>query len=174
MVGNNYLLFNQRLNFSSSSTFLSQRSKEDKQAQTVSGGQIDPTLLTTRGQKPKPHDIRGTPPGHLPAYISRSLDIPPLRRPTRQRVLEARQSPVHPPCCSAKALQTRQTPVHPPCCGVRVLPLLSSSSPTFSTKPLAGATSVKVQASLGTVGFPAYHISPVCGRYFQTLVTALS
>jgi hypothetical protein len=76
MVGSNYLLFNQQFIFLSSSTFLTQRSKEDKQAQTVSGGQIDPTLLTTRGQKPKPHDIRGTSPGHLPTYISRSLGFP--------------------------------------------------------------------------------------------------
>ena len=60
MVESNYLLFNQRLNFSSSSTFLTQRSKEDKQAQTVSGGQIDPTLLTTRGQNPN-HTIYAAP-----------------------------------------------------------------------------------------------------------------
>jgi hypothetical protein len=84
MVRNNYSLFNQRLNFILSSTFLTQRSKEDKQAQTVSGGQIDPTLLTTRAQNPN-HTIYAAPrPAVLPAYISRSRDIPPLRRPTRQ------------------------------------------------------------------------------------------
>src|SRR5579883_819035 len=109
MVGNNYLLFNQRLNFSSSSTFLTQRSKEDKQAQTVSGGRIDPTLLTTRGQKPKPHDIRGTPPGHLPAYISRSRDTPAFAQthlpvsardppdPGESTVLQRQGTPFHPP-----------------------------------------------------------------------------
>ena len=106
MVGTKYLLFNQCLNFSSSSTFLTQRSKEDKQAQAVSGGRIDPTLLTTRGHNPN-HTIYAAPRrAVLPTYISRSLDIPPLRRPTRQRVLEARQSPGNPPCCSSKALQT--------------------------------------------------------------------
>src|SRR5579859_8075077 len=38
------------------------------------------------------------------------------------------------------------------------------SSPPVT--PLAGVTSVKVRANLGTVGFPAYHILPVCGWYF--------
>jgi hypothetical protein len=116
MVGNNYLLFNQRLNFSSSSTFLTQRSKEDKQAQTVSGGQIDPTLLTTRGQNPN-HTIYAAPrPAVLPAYISRSLGFPAFAQ--IQPPVSARGPPVP---GSTTVLQLQGTP-DPPDPGTTTVP----------------------------------------------------
>ena len=122
MVGNHYLSSIIGLFFSSSSTFLTQRSKEE-QAVSCRERRTDRSELVNHAWWNPNHTIYAAP---RRAIYPRISAVPstshPLRRPTRQRVLEARQTPVHPPCRSAKALQTRQTPVHPPCCGVRVLP----------------------------------------------------
>ena len=89
----------------------------------MSGGRIDPTLLTTRGQNPN-HTIYAAPRQaiypRISAVPSTSLlcaDPPASEcsRPARPQGIPCAAAPRHsgPP---------RQTPVHPPCCGVQVAP----------------------------------------------------